>query len=59
VVKEISGGFVRLEEKATEALRRLEEHPGFPKLEYAEWKRRHTVLRGEPSPARAQWASTL
>src|ERR687891_92606 len=30
VVKEIAGGFVRLGEKATEVLRRLEERPGFP-----------------------------
>jgi hypothetical protein len=29
-VKEIAGGFVRLGEKATEVLRRLEERPGFP-----------------------------
>jgi hypothetical protein len=36
VVKEIAGCFVRLEEKATEILLRLEEHPGFSKLEYAE-----------------------
>jgi hypothetical protein len=30
IVKEIAGGFVRLGEKATEVLRRLEERPGFP-----------------------------
>ncbi|HZA57024.1 MAG TPA: hypothetical protein VE616_22465, partial [Candidatus Udaeobacter sp.] len=30
VVKEIAAGFVRLGEKATEVLRRLEEPPGFP-----------------------------
>jgi hypothetical protein len=30
VVKEVAGGFVRLGEKATEVLRRLEERPGFP-----------------------------
>jgi hypothetical protein len=35
-VKEIAGGFVRLEEKAKKVLRRLEERPGFPKLAYAE-----------------------
>jgi hypothetical protein len=29
-VKETAGGFVRLGEKATEVLRRLEERPGFP-----------------------------
>jgi hypothetical protein len=36
VVKEVTRGFVRLEQKATEALRRLKERPGFPKLEYDE-----------------------
>ena len=30
VVKEIAGVFVRLGEKATEVLRRLEERPAFP-----------------------------
>src|SRR5919106_2860105 len=30
IVKEIAGGFVRLGEKATEVLRRLEERSGFP-----------------------------
>ena len=30
IVKEIAVGFVRLGEKATEVLRRLEERPGFP-----------------------------
>ncbi|HZA52628.1 MAG TPA: hypothetical protein VE616_00145, partial [Candidatus Udaeobacter sp.] len=30
IVKEVAGGFVRLGEKATEVLRRLEERPGFP-----------------------------
>jgi hypothetical protein len=30
IVKQIAGGFVRLGEKATEVLRRLEERPGFP-----------------------------
>src|ERR687898_2194985 len=30
IVKEVAGGFVRLGEKATEVLRRLEEWPGFP-----------------------------
>jgi hypothetical protein len=30
IVKAIAGGFVRLGEKATEVLRRLEERPGFP-----------------------------
>jgi hypothetical protein len=35
-VKEIAGCFVRLAQKATEVLRRLEERPGFPKLAYAE-----------------------
>jgi hypothetical protein len=30
LVKEIAGGFVRLGEKSTAVLRRLEERPGFP-----------------------------
>jgi hypothetical protein len=30
VVKEITGGFARLGEKATDVLRRVEERPGFP-----------------------------
>jgi hypothetical protein len=36
VVKELTGAFVRLEEKAKAVLRRLKERSGFPKLEYAE-----------------------
>jgi hypothetical protein len=60
VVKEITGGFVRLGEKATKALHRLEERPGVLKLEYVN-RSADTLSQafGRALSGRAQRASTL